>query len=278
MTVFERFSYEEYLARALSDKPAPYEAKHRSSRDSDPFYNRWCGSESFDEARTLALEGWPEGRELVGHILSDVETQMDVETQQIGWDVTGDFVDVGAYVTGQPENMMRFEPVPERARVARLLMNMSVSSGVTPETIRWRGATLLALIDKLEASGVRVELDMAYCCTRGSQHQGTWLVNLKRAEEPVHLDLMAFHLTHPSSFRRIFFSFVEQCSKEVVNTFGFTSNGSYGTPASINALVPSDQYDLIVPHMHLHSVKEAIAQIEAMFSTLCSVKEVTYAE
>lgn len=277
--IFERYSYEQYLQRALSGEPSPYPQSFRSSREIDSFRTDWTGTESFDAAKRLALEGWPLGRELVGQILTEVESEMESETQVMGWDVTGDFVDVGAFVSGQPENMMRWEPVPERKRVARILLNMSVSSGVSTKVIRWRGATVMALIDRLEQSGVRIELDMAYACTNHGRSSAVFIANLKRAEEPLHLDLLSFHLTHPSSFRRIFFSFVEQCPKSVIDAFGFKFNGSYGIPEKVNDLIPeSEHYDLIIPEMNLCTVEASIAEIEKMFNIINDVKELYHNE
>jgi hypothetical protein len=90
----------------------------------------------------------------------------------------------------------------------------------------------------------------------------------------LHLDLLSFHLTNPSSFRRMFFSFVESAPRDTVLGHGFWDGGCYGHPCKIDELIPQgEKYDLIVPHAHLDSVEGAIAEVEKMMGVACGVKD-----
>src|SRR5215475_3337893 len=207
--IVEKKSLSEYLERALYAKaqgPAA-EKGQRQSRTSGR--EEWFGTASWQETVDLVERGWPQGRDLMGQILANVEaqTQNEIVKDAFVWDVTGDFVDVGAYCSGEPECMVRTQRKRlAKVRVARLCANLSASGGVSAEVLRWRGACILALVDKLQASGIRAEVDIALC-QKKNENAIIRLVTVKRAEEPLHLDTLAFHLSNPSSLRRIFFSY-----------------------------------------------------------------------
>jgi hypothetical protein len=270
----ERVSYEEYLERAIHGTQEV--ARERYTRMSGDERLAFTKTRSWEDAATLALEGWKEGREMVGKITKDVEGHMDVLKPVNVWDVTGDFVDVGAFVTGEPECMIRWEEEPARKRVARIMLNMSVSAGVSTETLSWRGATVLALIDKLEGEGVRCEVDLGWCCKSHGKTAPNYtvIINVKKAEEPLHMDRMAFHLVHPSSVRRLMFSYAECASDADVIEHGFHDDSGYGMPVSNIQpyLPPGEKYDLVVSGLQLHGVEASIKQIERMFKIICPDK------
>lgn len=272
---FERVDYAQYMERALHGEPeqgskaASYGRSTRKEK-SVSFY----GTTTWEEAVALAEDGWSEGREMVGQILTNIEAaQHDVSRPICHWDVTGDFVDVGAYVSGEPECMVSWQAQPESKRIARILVNLSASGSVSCETLRWRGATVLALIDRLENADVRCEVDIGLCNKEDGKYW-TICANVKRADEPLHIDRLAFHLAHPSSLRRIMWSFAETGPAHLVNDHHFYDGGWYGMPVSeIRSYLPEgEKYDLIVPGLQLLTITEALDEIERMFDIVCPTK------
>ena len=269
---FERVTFEEYLDRALNGEP-PEGSRARGNRGTrrdreSSFY----GVRSWEEATKLVNDGWEEGREYVGKILSDIQVADNyVNKAKVVHDVVGAFVDMGAFVSGEPECMMRRVKKPVKRKVARILVGLSASCAISAETLRWRGAAALALIDRLEETGIRCEVDMGLCNHVRASYW-TIVANVKGASEPLHLDRMAFHLAHPASLRKIMWSFAEASDAKLANQHSFNGNGHYGMPVSeIGQHLPeSEQYDLVVPGLQLRTVEEAIKKIEEMFAIVCN--------
>lgn len=260
--VITKATFEEYLDLALHGKPHRL-ATGKGGRSSRDYGNGdWSGTDSWSEAVKLAEEGYPKGRERIGSILTDIESKtQDIETPMPVWDVAGDFVDVGAYVTGEPECMVRWDMEPLAKPVVKVWADIGGSAGVSREALEWRGACVLALIDKLESSGVRVELDM------GRGMDGSWveIITVKRAQEPLSLDTLSFHLGCAAGFRRLLFSF-EETQDEGMNHGCYGGHG-YGHPDfDISSSLASQNYDLIIPGFQLHDIDRAIAKVEDLFS------------
>lgn len=286
LKIVEQLTYAQYLDVALSGEPqegSPSKGEgKRNSRlheDSD-----WRGTSTWEQAANLAQFGWTEGREQVGKIMSQIEA---VDRQIVRpapvWDVTGDFVDVGRFCSGDPENMVRWEDRPQSKRIVRIAVNMCVSAGVSAQTIRWSGACLLALVDRLEMEGVQCEIDMIFGIKGVGNGQMVCAVNLKTAGEPLWIDRMAFHMAHPSSLRRLMFSYLENQSPERVRIFGSHNNSNYGYPMQVEDIQKMIkktglEYDLFPPTLHLNTVESAIAKMEELYGQIFAENPITGAE
>ena len=265
------YSYEEYLEKALHGQGGKW-TDNDSKRSSRHGSESWTGTRNWEDCVGLVENGWPEGTRQVAQILTRIKnSEEEIEKPQILWDVEGDMVDIGRYVSGEPECMMRWEPEKTSKRIARILFPISVSGGVSTELMRWRGACVLALIDKLEAEGVRAHVDICYA-SRAGEHKWLMIANVKRPDEVLYVDRMAFHLAHPSSFRRVMFSLAENGPDELVAKHDMHGTcGGYGMPIQdVNPYLPKDaQYDLVVPGVHLYTVDQAVKEMEKMLGTIC---------
>jgi hypothetical protein len=267
-------TYSEYLEQALYGEPRGGSKSMGARRSRETGDSGWAGTNTWEEAAKLATEGWPEGREFIGKIVDQIDnvTAKFVTLPAPYNDVSGDYVDVGAYLEGIPENMVRWEEQESPKRVVRILYTAGCSGSVSKEAIRWKGATTLALIDRLEAQGIRVELDVAW--SDGDDIKGneksiwTTYVTFKSASDALHLDTLAFHLANAASMRRIQFSYRETLSKEEVNKFGFHSSGGYG----YSRRATGEGYDLIIPELYLATVEDSVREIEKMFDVICGEK------
>lgn len=209
-----RHSFDSFDAFVEDVKQVPAKG---SSRDIGR--EEFFGTKDFDEAVSVAGTGWREGAERVSQIRGSldrfVEAAKIAATQQFAWDVTGDFVDVGRVLSGEPESCGSYssDDVARSGsqRVVRLFCNLGVSGSVKHEAIFARGACVLAAVDVLETLGVRVELWAAKATekkTNAPVHQVEVLV--KSADQPVDVDRLAFILCHPSCLRRLFWSHQER--------------------------------------------------------------------
>jgi hypothetical protein len=222
---------------------------------------RWFGEgQSFDDAKKLALQGWENGRKLLDqystairqHVCSKIVRPVPL------WDVTGDFVDIGCFMSGVPECMVRTEEEEAPAgfgRIVRVSLNTGASSNVSPEAMMGRGAAVLALVDALELAGRRCEVWL-HTCHEGSAGEKSQLemkVPLKAAGDPVDLETLAFALAHPATNRRFRFANVENDPDEaIVKWYG--TNASYGHPHA----PMSEEYDISAPGMLCTTDSETI--------------------
>ena len=124
----------------------------------------WLGVESWDDAMTLARDGWADGVPAAETVARDaiqtVERELDALSFHPVWDVTGSEVDVGRFLAGTPENMIDYipTPVPGQGRVVSLCFATAISVGISASTITRRGQGIAALAIALNALGFGFEL------------------------------------------------------------------------------------------------------------------------
>lgn len=212
-------------------------AYQRTSREPS---DRWSGSLSWDEAKSLALKGWKEGLKEVEKYqakLSPFIAEKVLRHQQV-FAISGYNVDVGSYLANDPEcfisrvNEERNYP----GKIFTIVCSISFSAAIQPETIIQRGAMICALIDAIEYAGHRAEVicNDASCrydsldYRNGKYKESGWFevdVTIKKADQPLELIELAFCLAHPSMLRRIMFSVAE-----IEGWSDFIRN--YGVPAT----------------------------------------------
>ena len=180
----------------------------------------WNGTNTYEEAIVLARSGWTEMRPNVNTLLSEVDAKvrtMVLDRPVTRFDVTGAYVDVATFITGDPECWVEIveEPMPVNGRVAKLLVQGSASWAVDAKMIQARGAAVCALADALARSGIYLEVWQEFTVThriKGKQRQTTdaTAICIKAASDPLDIDLLMFPLGHPSMFRRLIFDMWER--------------------------------------------------------------------
>lgn len=212
-TVTRRFnSFGEFLTQALVVPPK----QDSSSSRSKTVRKDWAGTDTFEQAVALAGQGWPEGAAealaLRGSIDAAVREIVATRQAKFAWDLTGDCVDVGKFLTGEPECFVTQQNDGESSsgKVVKLVANLAASGSVSTKSLFARGAVILAVVDVLESLGHRVELWIAHGsrCRQHGVFQQFALV--KPASQPLDPDRIAYCLCHASCLRRLAFSVMEQ--------------------------------------------------------------------
>ena len=217
MRTVTNYTFEEFLDAAR--RPAAPWVENVTSEVQAPSIS---GGATFADAHRLAREGWPEGLAKMNSVrkqLRQLEPQMAERVTSTYADC-GDEVCVSRFVDGEPEHMMEFvtEFVPATGRVVRVTVMLGASSGISPEQIFRRGAVAVAIIDALEQQGFRVELVASAhsgnkAASKGgtvNAHTDTINILIKRAEDPLELDRVAFVAAHAAMLRRLVFRAREQ--------------------------------------------------------------------
>lgn len=202
----------------------------------------WYGDvKSVSGLKTLAQNGWGRDLEEVLSVseetIKTVERDFDVQTWQSYYDVSGSDVDVARYLSGEPENMIAYTMVetPRAGRVVTLVANVSVSGGVSTETIEARGKNICALVHALETLGIRTELYTSFGNTTdffGTDDNGAVkcqiTVKVKKAEEILDPAMVMFAYAHPAFFRAYMLTAMHELPVKHHRAFGMYSGGGYG--------------------------------------------------
>lgn len=203
----------------------PAAVSHAESAMTDRHHCHWTMTPNFGAAVRLAKEGWSDGL-----AATDVELRNLTRALPKGDDLVvqyteaGDEADVGLYLEGDPENMIEFPLRPVGKPVAKLLVSVCYSSGIPAEAIIRRGAVVMAVVDALEAMGVRMEIIADW--SGAASDNFSYRVPVKHAEEPMDRDRVAFALCHPSMLRRFLFRLNELTESR----FQRRGDSSYGMP------------------------------------------------
>lgn len=178
------------------------------------------GTGTMAQALDLARYGWPEGREkMKAGLASAALLQPAAPVPVTSYDIAGAFPDVGLFCAGDPACMVSYDEQDAKARpIYRIIVNISYMAAVEPQTIINRGAAILSFIDKLESEGARVEL-LAH---RSAEKEGKTMslaFPIKRADEPLDIDRVAFVLANPAMLRRIAWAITER-NRTLCSWFG----------------------------------------------------------
>jgi hypothetical protein len=187
-------------------------AKHQQYGE----YGAWGGGLTWEEIEQYAHNGWPEGAQRAERMRLDIIDRLgslglEGLDQVENYDVSGAFVDVGAFCEGEPECMVEYdEQVMPNQRVARIYVQINYLSRVTPAQAERRGVAIAAIVDALEAHGMQCEIWAVdhTCNSRTDRDDGTAThgVLVKKAGQLLPLDRIAFAIGHPSFYRGASFS------------------------------------------------------------------------
>jgi hypothetical protein len=128
---------------------------------------------------------------------------------KLKFDIAGHYPDVGRFVSGQPDHMLTKGKVHGKKPTVHIICNMTASSSVSAQEYLNFGTALCAIVDKLEASGRRVQLDVTFAnALRIHRTVVGW--NVKQPGDPLDLSAVAFSLAHPAAYRRLGFAMWER--------------------------------------------------------------------
>lgn len=209
-----RFDSLASMARAVQQMPQLWgqSGGSRASRSTMP--NFWH-FDTFADACSAAINGWPAGRARIGqafHVVSGNAKRRN----KTRLDVAGYMVSAPDYLAGSQFCMVQDCPSDKfregYGRVVRIAFHYGTPGYVDQEDYLFRGAALLALVDSLEANGYSVELDAVKFTTqtRGSEHMQHYCeTRIKEAGQPLDLDSIAFAMLAPDMARRLNFACME---------------------------------------------------------------------
>jgi hypothetical protein len=220
---------------------------------------------SFTDAEDLALNGWDKHLDDVLRIAEEAielcETRHQIIKPEMRYDVTGDSVDIGRYLAGEPECMMDYPLVPVSAvgKVITLCASVCYSAAVTADQMLARGQVITALALALTQVGHQVELwaDMSSRCAAGDSLHRRVLISrtrvlVKGAHDLLEPSKIAFAYAHPAMLRQLLLAVEDDVSTDPE----FRGFGSWAPPCS-------PEQDLPDGTIYLPELKASESQPEA---------------
>lgn len=197
---------------SLADLAATVSTTKQGERSREA-QSEFFGRETFEQAQELARHGWREGAERAKRTLESLDLP-PVQTLHSSTfnDVTGAFVDVGEYVQGTPECMVDFATDTRTARFAHIVVSGVYSAGFDKDDATRRGIAIAAVVDALEARGIRCAVDLITPIAENLQKGADRLEfhhRLKEESAPLNLETLVFAIAHPAYFRRMIFAMME---------------------------------------------------------------------
>jgi hypothetical protein len=251
-------SWDAFVSGANDTGLRQWEAHNSSHEIRD---SKWAGTETFEEAITLAYTGWPEGRKKLAHAVVQAKPAREVY-RSIHRDIAGEYPIVPLAAAGDPMAMVTPKPSLRAASpVISIVACCWYNSGVTPKQVLNRGAALLSIVDSLENAGYSVELSLAGRSDAGGQ-QFHVSVDYKRAGEALDIDRAAFALLHAATLRRLAFAVMEQ-DHRLENAYGY----GYGTPNPVGVPVTEGAIYIGAPGAgHDDTIQDARTYMERVFA------------
>ena len=165
----------------------------------------WSGTSTFEEAADLLRNGWTYGAQDLTKKLKIAEADKQVQsTYKNILSMAGYQAIVPLYLNGVPNNMVNKKLVPVKQKVLTINKALSCSASVSSETLKAESVKCFQIIKKIEASGIRVNLNLlistGHVCVK---------IRLKSANEKLNVSKLAFPLIHTAMFRRLYFRFIE---------------------------------------------------------------------
>jgi hypothetical protein len=188
----------------------------------------FTGTKSYKVAEDLLLHGWDEVSKEFTKSLKEVNINKSYKNRTC-YGVAGYQCSVPRYLQGIPTNMISNKRIPVKNKVINITKSISYSCSVKTETIKVESLKVLRLVNKLEADGYRVNLNIAFIGAKNSLVNNpkmvSVIVKIKGASQRMNIKQMAFPMVHPSMLRRIMFGVIERLPEcEFLGTF-------YGQPA-----------------------------------------------
>lgn len=190
-----------------------------------PYKEKWTGTSSYEEAVGLFKNGWQDMAKKLTKSVKVKQNQVEnAQVQKVMYDIVGFQASVPRYLQGIPTSMINKKLVPVKQRVITLNKDISYNARVTTEEIIEASVQTIHLIKKIEAQGIRVNLNLIWGSGAGETNE-VIKIKLKSANERINISKLAFPLVNPSMLRRLCFRYFE-VAPTITRSYRF----GYGAP------------------------------------------------
>jgi hypothetical protein len=210
----------------LSDAKAPRRGDLSSLKRESA--QSWDLGADFNTARKFATEGWSEMSTKLWqmiHALS-LKVELGVESR---YDVAGESVDIGRYMSGEPESMLTQDISPLSS--VSVFLNITARCNADADQLFNRGIAVAAIIHALQSSGRGVSLTIVSPNSEYNERRGSTndtIIQLQNFGDYINPGRLAFWAAHPAALRRCVFRYNEQQPEDVREVMGYSHREGYG--------------------------------------------------
>ena len=250
----------------ITNMPTNNAFKNASLSSKETGFDRteFTKTETFEDAVSLLKNGWSEkASELNNRIKADKSFSYETRRKTIK-SVAGYQAIVPAYLMGMPNSMVSSMVVAQKSKIITINKMIGYNAMVSAETITAESIKALRIVQKLEAQGFRVNLNIVRDNrTWGCNDRYIVKVCVKKANERLNVSKVAFPLCHPSMLRRLMFRW-----QEVYPNMSRFFVGGYGSSPdvfeTIEAFKKFGVNEIIIPNFlekrvdDIHSIEDLI--------------------
>lgn len=187
---------------------------------------RFCASNDYDHMKHILSnpkEALPDAHKIENIIIDNITSKSEATV----YDVAGSFVDVGVFVTGEPEHMIEFAQVEDNKKYCTLIIEYSEPAATSAENMKRRAGVIAAMIDKLESENVRCQVFAMALMGQNNNHKigECFLTKIKDHDQPMNILNLTF--LHPSFWRRATFAAIEKDCLEKNPHYGYHGKDYY---------------------------------------------------
>lgn len=190
----------------------------------------WSGTKTYQEARTLLVDGDEKSAELIrkyGAIHTPKRTHVNVPIPVAS--VYGFRPHIPNYLAGIPEDMWSTKQVPIKKKIITIVIAEAVCFTWTSKELADVNAKVVSAIKMIENGGVRVNLYTLFASRKNNEEIGA-LIKVKEAGRNISIEKMAYTMVNPAFFRRHYFRFLETRKELADENWPY----GYGAPGSLD--------------------------------------------
>lgn len=179
---------------------------------------------SWLEAMSYLENGWLEGISRMDAVMHDIEGQGDGIETYIKYDVSGDFLNIGRFMSGEPECCGQFKKRKTKTGDINIMVNVSAHAHVKQEVMINRGAAIQSLVDRLLDTHF-VNLQFVERINNICQFDEFTIIVNCDTRNFYSREAIAFMTGNPAFLRRICFALNEiHCKKDNCEGYGQPSD------------------------------------------------------
>lgn len=219
--IVETYRFRNFIENMDKNTPSFNYSKTYSDRSD------FC-SESWEEAVRTAKYGMKQQGE-IEKIISSMCLLEKVKTKGYNLQEHGLSIDIGTYLSGEPECWIAEEFSYKPKRVVKLLINIGCPFYYDKTQIFNRGAGIISLIQMLKKQGYIVKVNIYESCLFNDKQYTCFI---KIPSNPLDLQSLTYAICNSSMLRRFCFAWLEQKT-------GKSHCHGYGIPAEVEEVAIS---------------------------------------
>lgn len=235
--IYERFESINTLLKTIENRPNNDIMKDdHDSEDTSKSSKEFTGTESYLDGRNLLLSGWDEPLAEIKSEIGKINYMGKGFKPRPENAIVGYIPNVPNALMNLPQSMITINRIPQKVRAINIYYSNTANCSAKQKEFIDNGVKLLKLVNRLESSGVRVNLYSVLYYAEKCNDFAFVPVKIKDFRDKLDLKKICFPIAHPSWLRRIGFKWLETAKGLQENYW------KLGYGRSINDALDHEQY------------------------------------